>query len=62
MIDFSGDVGEGLKERKNPLPSSGMGGKGVIDSPVENFTTNSAKSPMSKASVPGKNVIDSPAI
>ena len=60
MLEFAGNQGEGLKKRSNPLPTKGMGGKGVIDSPVENFPSNSNKTDMPKGKTPGGSLIDSP--
>ena len=60
MLEFAGNQGEGLKKHSNPLASKGMGGKGVIDSPVGNFPTNASKTEMPKGKTPGGSIIDSP--
>lgn len=59
-VEFAGKQGEGIKTHSNPLPTSGMGGKGKIDSPVANFPKGASKTDMPTGPVTGKTVIDSP--
>ena len=60
-VDFAGKQGEGIKGTTNTgMPTSKMGGKGKIDSPVANFPSVGNKTSMPKGKVTGKTAIDSP--
>lgn len=60
-IEFAGSIGEGIKGTSSTnMATTGMGGKGKIDSPVAGFPTGSNSTAMPKGKVTGKGKIDSP--
>ena len=60
-IEFAGKQGSDLSKGKSTgMSTTGMGGKGKIDSPVSNFPSVSNSTSMPTGKVTGKTAIDSP--
>ena len=61
-VEFPGStVGFDTKAKTSTdMPTSGMGGKGKIDSPVANFPSGMSNTSMPKGKTPSKSIIDSP--
>ena len=59
-LECAGKQGDVLKSHQTKMPTTGMGGKGKIMSPVENFPNVGSRTGMPTGQVTGKSKIDSP--